>query len=71
VEGFWLTTWAKGQRVLTMLKLFRQIRGLMRAGVIRTEVAASYPLSRVNEAVKHAASAGKGGKVLLKMGEPG
>jgi NADPH:quinone reductase-like Zn-dependent oxidoreductase len=70
VTGFWLTNWAKQQRVLTMLKLFRQIRSLMRTGVIQTEIAASYPLSRAADAVKHAATPGKSGKVLLKIGEP-
>ena len=67
VEGFWLGQWAKRQRVLTMLKLTRQIRGLIRAGVIRTEVTQSYPLDRVADAVTHAAKPGKGGKVLLKL----
>lgn len=69
VEGFWLAAWAKRQSIPTLLSLFRQVRGLMREGVLTTEFAATYPLERVTEAVRHAASPGKGGKVLLKIGD--
>lgn len=68
VHGFWLGGWAKAQRVLTMLGLFKRIRGLMREGVLTTEVAAEYPLDRVADAVRHAASPARGGKVLLRIG---
>jgi NADPH:quinone reductase-like Zn-dependent oxidoreductase len=53
VEGFWLGAWAKQQGVLTMLKLFRRVRALM----------------SVSKAVEHASAPGKGGKVLLKIGD--
>ena len=65
----WLAVWAKQQGVLTMLRLFRRVRGLMREGVLQTHVAAAYPLEEVRKAVEHAAAPGKGGKVLLKIGE--
>jgi NADPH:quinone reductase-like Zn-dependent oxidoreductase len=68
VRGFWLGDWAKRQGVLTMLRLIRRIRGLMREGVLTTEVAAEYPLDRVVDAVRHAASPARGGKVLLRIG---
>ena len=68
VEGFWLGAWAKKQRILTMLKLFRRVRGLMREGVLQTQHAATYPLEDVKKAVAHAAAPGKGGKVLLRIG---
>ena len=68
VEGFWLGAWAKQQRILTMLKLFRRVRGLMREGVLQTQHAATYPLEDVQKAVAHAAAPGKGGKVLLRIG---
>jgi NADPH:quinone reductase-like Zn-dependent oxidoreductase len=67
VEGFWLSIWAQSQGPLTMLGLFREVKGLMRQGVLSSEVAASYPLEQVAEAVRHAGSAGKGGKVLLRL----
>lgn len=68
VEGFWLGAWAKQQRVLTLLKLFRRVRALMAEGVLQTQFAATYPLEDVNKAVEHAAQPGKGGKVLLRIG---
>jgi NADPH:quinone reductase-like Zn-dependent oxidoreductase len=68
VEGFWLGAWAKEQRVLTMLKLFRRVRALMAEGVLQTQFAATYPLEEVRKAVEHAAAPGKGGKVLLRIG---
>lgn len=68
VEGFWLGEWAKKQRILTMLRLFRRVRSLMREGVLQTQFAATYPLEDVRKAVEHAAAPGKGGKVLLRIG---
>jgi NADPH2:quinone reductase len=68
VEGFWLASWAKAQGVLTMLKLFRRVRAMMREGVLQSTFAATYPLEEVAKAVEHAARPGKGGKVLLKIG---
>jgi NADPH:quinone reductase len=68
VAGFWLGAWAKKQGVLTMLKLFRRVRALMREGVLQTHFAATYPLEDVAKAVEHAAAPGKGGKVLLRIG---
>jgi NADPH:quinone reductase-like Zn-dependent oxidoreductase len=69
VEGFWLGEWAKRQRIPTLLQLFRRVGSLMREGVFRTHVAATYPIEQVRQAVEHAAAPGKGGKVLLKIGD--
>lgn len=68
VEGFWLGAWAKQQRVLKLLGLFRRVRTLMAEGVLQTQFAATYPLEEVSKAVEHAAQPGKGGKVLLRIG---
>jgi NADPH:quinone reductase-like Zn-dependent oxidoreductase len=68
VEGFWLASWSRKQSVFTMLRLFRRVRALMREGVLKTDFAATYPLEQVRLAVTHAASAAKGGKVLLRIG---
>ncbi|MFO0822100.1 MAG: zinc-binding dehydrogenase [Gemmataceae bacterium] len=68
VEGFWLGAWAKKQRILTMLKLFKQVRAMMKEGVLQSTFAATYPLEEVRKAVEHAATPGKGDKVLLKIG---
>jgi hypothetical protein len=37
VAGFWLSEWVRGQGVLTMLKLFRRVQRLLRAGVLTSE----------------------------------
>jgi NADPH:quinone reductase-like Zn-dependent oxidoreductase len=69
VEGFWLGEWAKRQRVPALLRLFRSVGGLIREGVFQTHFAATYPIEQVRQAVEHAAAPGKGGKVLLKIGD--
>lgn len=68
VEGFWLADWVKRQRIPTLLRLFRQVGRLIDFGTLRSDIAATYPLDRVTDAVRHAASGAKGGKVLLRMG---
>ncbi len=68
VEGFWLSEWSRAQGPLKMLKLFGQIQRLLRAGVLTSEVGATYPLEEVRRAAQHAAQAGRQGKVLLRIG---
>jgi NADPH:quinone reductase-like Zn-dependent oxidoreductase len=68
VEGFWLSEWARAQGKVTMLGLLRQISGLLRAGVLTSEVGATFPLEQVREAVREAAAPGRKGKVLLRLG---
>ena len=68
LEGFWLSEWARRQNPLTMLRLFRRIAGLIRAGVLATDIGATYPLEQVAEAVRKASEPGRSGKVLLKLG---
>jgi NADPH:quinone reductase-like Zn-dependent oxidoreductase len=67
VEGFWLSEWVRAQRPLRMLRLFRTIRDLMRAGVLTSEVGATFPLDDIRKAVAHADQAGRQGKVLLRL----
>jgi NADPH:quinone reductase-like Zn-dependent oxidoreductase len=71
VEGFWLGHWAKSRSLPKKLRLIRQIRSLIRSGVLTSDVAATYPLERVTEAVRNAAAPAKGGKVLLTLGASG
>jgi NADPH:quinone reductase-like Zn-dependent oxidoreductase len=68
VEGFLLTDWVKRQGVITMLKLFSQVRRLMQDNVLTTDVGEVFPLERVQDAVREAGRPGKGGKVLLRIG---
>jgi NADPH2:quinone reductase len=66
VENFWLGRWAKRQRILTMLKLFKTIRALAREGVLSTERVEEFPMERATDAVRRAAEPGAG-KVLLRI----
>lgn len=68
VEGFWLGAWARKQGVLTMLRLFRRVRELIREGVLQSNIAATYPLEQIRQAVDHAARPGKGGKIMIRIG---
>ena len=68
VEGFWLSEWASRQNVVKMLMLFRRIGQLIRTGVLSTESGATFGLDRIKEAVRQAATPGRQGKVLVKIG---
>jgi NADPH:quinone reductase-like Zn-dependent oxidoreductase len=68
VQGFWLSEWVREQHALTMLSLFGAISGLMRAGVLTSDVGATFPLNDVQKAVAHAVQPGRQGKVLLRLG---
>jgi NADPH:quinone reductase-like Zn-dependent oxidoreductase len=67
VEGFWLSEWLRAQRPLKLLGLFREVRRLARAGVLASEVSATFPLEQVREAARQAAAPGRHGKVLLRI----
>jgi NADPH:quinone reductase len=67
LEGFWLSDWTRQQGPLTMLKLFRRLQRLLRAGVLTSEVGASFPLEQIHEAVRQAETPGRRGKILLRM----
>jgi NADPH:quinone reductase-like Zn-dependent oxidoreductase len=67
IQGFWLSEWVSRQRVLTMLRLFRTIRNLLRSGVVTSEIAGTFNLDEVRQAVVQAAQSGRKGKILLRM----
>ena len=68
LEGFYLAYWMEARGILKGLALFRQISGLIQAGVLATEIGESFPLDRVADAVRAAEQPGKTGKVLLRIG---
>jgi len=68
VEGFWLSTWARAQNPLTMLRLFRQINKRMVDGTLASDVGTPYALEQVREAARQAETVGKGNKVMLRIG---
>jgi NADPH:quinone reductase-like Zn-dependent oxidoreductase len=67
VEGFWLSEWVRMQRPLSMLNHFAAVRGLMRKGILTSEVGETFPLDDVRKAVAQAAQPGRQGKVLLRL----
>ena len=70
VEGFWLGYWMAERSIPGALRLFREIATLIREGVLSADIGESYPLDRIQDAVRHAAEVGRGGKVLLRMTDP-
>jgi NADPH:quinone reductase-like Zn-dependent oxidoreductase len=67
VEGFWLSEWVRKQRVWTMFGLLRRIGKLLDAGVLASEVGATFPLEQIQAAVQRVATPGRQGKVLLRI----
>jgi NADPH:quinone reductase-like Zn-dependent oxidoreductase len=67
IEGFWLSDWARRQRVWTMMWLFRRIHQLIAKGVLTTDIGPVFPLDEIKAAVRQASTPGPHGKVLLKM----
>jgi NADPH:quinone reductase-like Zn-dependent oxidoreductase len=67
IEGFWLSEWARRQRLWTMIGLFRRIHQLMAKGVLRTDIGPVFPLDDIQAAVRQASTPGRHGKILLKM----
>ena len=68
LEGFWLGHFMRGLTIPQALGFFRQIGGLIRTGVLASEIGPSFPPERVAEAVAAAEASGKAGKVLLRFG---
>ncbi|HYV38253.1 MAG TPA: zinc-dependent alcohol dehydrogenase family protein [Gemmataceae bacterium] len=69
IAGFWLSEWAKEQGVLGMLKLFKQVQGLMREKILTSEVAGTFALEDYQKALTQAETPGRMGKVLLRIGK--
>jgi NADPH:quinone reductase-like Zn-dependent oxidoreductase len=61
IEGFWLGHWMRAQSIPRVLRVFREVSGLIRSGVLKTETGPGFTLDEV----KQAAAAGGSGKALL------
>jgi len=68
VEGFWLGHWMRQRSIPATLLLFREIAALIRNGVLRSEIGTIYPLEEIQLAAREAATAGRQGKILVKLG---
>ena len=69
MEGFWLARWMEKQAMWRKLRLVKQITGLMREGVLVTDVGRCFPLEQIVDAVREAEKTGRGGKVLLRIAD--
>ncbi|HSP26386.1 MAG TPA: zinc-dependent alcohol dehydrogenase family protein [Saliniramus sp.] len=71
IELFWLRQWVHAQPRALVADRLREAWQLVEAGVLATKIEARYPLDRAPEALRHALSAGRDGKILLEMGVVG
>jgi NADPH:quinone reductase-like Zn-dependent oxidoreductase len=55
------------QGLVFRLRLVRRLIRLIRAGVLSSEIAGSWPLDQVHEAVAAAEDSGTAGKCLLRL----
>ena len=71
IEGFWLGNWMARQKLIGKLQLIRTLIGLVLEGVLVSEVGESFPLgASLMRSRATAEQPGRGGKTLLKIGEP-
>lgn len=68
VRGFWITAWYRRAPVDEVQAMFVRLAALFADQTLRADVEARYPLAQVQEAVAHAATPGRRGKVLLTLG---
>ena len=69
VEGFWLGSYMSGVSLPYKLSLVHRLTKLIQAGVLGTEIAQSYTLDQIHDAVKAAGDSSVQGKVLLRISE--
>ena len=67
VEGFWLGSYMSSVSLPFKLRLVYRLTQLIQAGVLSTEIAQTYTLDQIHDAVKAAEDSLVSGKVLLKI----
>ena len=67
VRSFWLTTWFPALSSADKQRISQQVLGMLTQQQLKTNVEATYPLDDVVQAVTHADSSGRDGKVLLVL----
>jgi trans-2-enoyl-CoA reductase len=65
LRGFWLKAWLRDQDVAQLREVYGELAQLTHAGVISAPIAATYPLDQYRDALRHAASYAREGKVLF------
>lgn len=65
LRGFWLATWFRRTAPVEVEAAYAELIDLLVKGEITVPVEATYPLTRVRDALRHAAQPGRGGKIVL------
>lgn len=65
VRGFWLAEWFQSATREQMRDLNVFLTDNLEKGVLNTDIDGRYPLSRIRDAVAHAARGGRNGKIIL------
>jgi len=68
LRGFWLSRWLETAPADEVRGVYARLAALVAAGKLHQPVAAEYPLAEISAALRHAAAAARGGKVLLRIG---
>jgi mitochondrial enoyl-[acyl-carrier protein] reductase / trans-2-enoyl-CoA reductase len=71
LRGFWLTVWFRQTGQDEKQALYEKLASLMIEGAIDIPIEATYPMSRVKEALAHAERPGRAGKIMLTMNDAG
>lgn len=66
VKGFWLSEWMRNTDTATRLRVGQEVVGWLASGEVQLPIEATYSLENASEAVAHADSPGRWGKVLIK-----
>ena len=69
VEGFWLSNHMSQLRLPAKLSFVRSIGRLVTDGVLRSEIAGSFPLDGVQDAVSSATQSPSTGKTIIRIGD--
>lgn len=65
LKGFWLAKWFQTATPADIQEVYGKLIAMIAAGKIKVAVAATYPLTEIKAALRHAAQESRGGKVLL------
>jgi len=65
LTGFWLTTWFTRTPADEVRRTMQTVVDQVAGGALHAKVEATYPLTQITDAVRHAGQPGREGKVLL------
>jgi NADPH:quinone reductase-like Zn-dependent oxidoreductase len=65
LTGFWLARWFRTASAEAQASMFGEITRLISTGRLTARVAATYDVSEIKDAVRHAAGGGRDGKIVI------